>query len=583
MIVFDSKNSEQFTEEEHPGSERTVTLATRNICQEQNSYLFSSRHLTWFLLLAIAFCPCLMAGCGDDPAPQRQAKRIKNKKPKKPRKLNNKPFSHRRKRDLRAKRAEQVGGNKTLADFMKGKEDDDAKGDSGKGKTDKGKTGKSKTGKGTTDKSKTGNAKKKTSSGFDDAKLDKVGIRKISGTHLTLYTDVPSSPAVDELPRIFDLAVPIWCEYFGIEPADVAKWRVVGCLVKDKDLFERNGLMSANLPPFTYGFAKRDRIWLYDLEESSDYYRRHLMLHEGTHAIMFTMFERAGASWFKEGIAELMATHYWNDEEEAEENKLSLRYFPDVVEDFPKLGRIKIIQDSVAAGHLVIWPDVLKLQHQDFLKNDAYAWSWAFSAFLDGHPRYQRAFGEIRDSVNKTVDEGFNIMAHHKFEGKVLYMVDDWQIYLAEMEHGYDLERMFIDFTFAPRMEDDKAEVEVRAAAGWQNTGLQLNAGQVYSLTASGRVQLAEEPEVWWSEPNGVSIRYHMGKPRGLLMAVVRPDWESIDRESRFLRPIAIGLGKDLPVKKTGTLFLRINDSPGELYDNDGTYQVIVQRKPKTP
>ena len=43
----------------------------------------------------------------------------------------------------------------------------------------------------------------------------RAGIRKLEGKHITLYTDLPAAREVDELPRVFDAAVPLWCDYFG--------------------------------------------------------------------------------------------------------------------------------------------------------------------------------------------------------------------------------------------------------------------------------------------------------------------------------------------------------------------------------
>src|SRR5262249_12901583 len=50
----------------------------------------------------------------------------------------------------------------------------------------------------------------------DEAKLTAAGIRKVEGRHLILYTDLPAAAEVDELPRVFDVAVPLWCDYFSV-------------------------------------------------------------------------------------------------------------------------------------------------------------------------------------------------------------------------------------------------------------------------------------------------------------------------------------------------------------------------------
>src|SRR5690348_7571869 len=67
----------------------------------------------------------------------------------------------------------------------------------------------------------------------DDARAQSSGLRKLVGTHLTLYTDVPSSPAVDELPAIFDAAVPQWAAYFGVEKTLWPDWRMIGFVIVD--------------------------------------------------------------------------------------------------------------------------------------------------------------------------------------------------------------------------------------------------------------------------------------------------------------------------------------------------------------
>ncbi|MCH5372908.1 MAG: hypothetical protein JJ992_02940, partial [Planctomycetes bacterium] len=99
---------------------------------------------------------------------------------------------------------------------------------------------------------------------IDDGKTAVAGIRKLVGTHLTLYTDLPSQPAVDELPAVFDAAVPLWCGYFETDPLDVADWHVTGFLIQEKDRFVGTGLFPADLPPFRNGYQRGRYIWVYD-------------------------------------------------------------------------------------------------------------------------------------------------------------------------------------------------------------------------------------------------------------------------------------------------------------------------------
>ena len=125
----------------------------------------------------------------------------------------------------------------------------------------------------------------------------------------------------------------------------------------------------------------------------------------------------------------------------------------------------------------------------------------------------------------------------------------------------------------------DPFSVAVAADRGWQNSGVRLEAGQKYRLTASGEYQVANALKGWWCEPGGVTIRYYRGQPLGILLAAVRPDKPSPDRPSALLKPTVIGLGATLSPSESGRLFLKINDSPGELDDNAGTLEVEVRRE----
>jgi hypothetical protein len=123
--------------------------------------------------------------------------------------------------------------------------------------------------------------------------------------------------------------------------------------------------------------------------------------------------------------------------------------------------------------------------------------------------------------------------------------------------------------------------VAIAADRGWQNSGLRLDAGVTYRLSAKGRYQVAKEPKTWWCEPGGVSIRYYQGRPLGILLAAVRPDHPPPGSTSVLLRPIVVGLGATLLPKESGTLLLKINDSAAELGDNAGELKVEV--RPLTP
>ncbi len=74
-----------------------------------------------------------------------------------------------------------------------------------------------------------------------------------------------------------------------------------------------------------------------------------------------------------------------------------------------------------------------------------------------------------------------------------------------------------------------------------------------------------------------MSIRYYHSEPLGKLLAAVRPDGEPPNGRSAFLTPIAVGLEGTIVPPHSGTLYLRINDSAGELTDNQGAAEVKVE------
>src|SRR5690606_13613027 len=106
-------------------------------------------------------------------------------------------------------------------------------------------------------------------------------LRTLTSKHLTLVTDLPPDAEVDALPGYFDQAFPQWCAYFGVDPAKHSDWHARGFLMQSRERFEAAGLISKDVPEFATGYAIDRTFWLFD--QTSPYYRRHLMLHEGTH------------------------------------------------------------------------------------------------------------------------------------------------------------------------------------------------------------------------------------------------------------------------------------------------------------
>jgi hypothetical protein len=288
------------------------------------------------------------------------------------------------------------------------------------------------------------------------------------------------------------------------------------------------------------------------------------------HGIMFTVQRSSGPAWYMEGIAELLATHRWK------ESQITVPYFPAKPTDVPKLGRIEIVQAEAKRGAQKNFADVLALENRHYLKNEPYAWSWAAAAFLYGHPAYRDRFRAI---MKQPVHGDLNGQLKGAYAADAQDLAEEWRVFVCELSHGYDFERTRLNLTPARAMvkPDTPVNVVVAADRGWQNTGLRLDGGQGYKLTATGQFTLANEPKPWVSEPGGVTIRYCRGLPLGILLAAIRPD-EKQATGSTFCKPEAISQIARIQPQQSGTLFLRVNEFAGELADNRGTIEVTIER-----
>jgi hypothetical protein len=413
-----------------------------------------------------------------------------------------------------------------------------------------------------------GEAQKNALPQFDDGKIAVAGIRKLTGKHLILYTDVPETVAdVKNLPVVFDLAVQQWAKYFDVDPAKLADWKLVGCVMQTKERFQGAGLYTRDLPDFPNGFQQGSQFWLFD--QPSDYYRRHLLLHEGTHAFMSHWLGGAGPPWYSEGMAEMLGTHQWDGQQ------LMLGYNPPDKTQVPYWGRVKIVRDEFAANRGMTLFDVFRYDAQAHLKNEAYGWCWAATAFLNSHPKTREPFQKLRNHTSDRSIE-FSKKFHESLKNDWPQIAEDWQLYVINLDYGYDVERAATVRKAALPL-NGAATVNVAADHGWQSSGVQLEAGKTYEITASGRFSVAQEPQPWWSEPNGITIEYHQRSPLGVLLAAASDPQAGDSGISPLASPEVIGLSGKLTPKKNGTLYLCLNDSPAKLSDNQGSATVTIK------
>lgn len=398
---------------------------------------------------------------------------------------------------------------------------------------------------------------------FEEQKLLDAGLRKLVGRHIVIYTDLPPSPAVDELPKAFDAAVPQWAQYFDLDLAETEDWNVIAFVMEQKERFVDLGLLPDFLPPFGNGYSVGKVLWLY--EQPSDYYRRHLLLHEGVHAFMRYAFGDCGPPWYMEGMAELLATHQWQD------GTLVVPYFPQSREEAPMWGRVKILRDALAEDAALDWEAVFALPPTAHRQVDAYGWSWAACVLLEQDPRFHKRFRQVPSLLGLP---GFQDSFREMFADDWDDICRQWRVFVAWCDYGYDIPREAVDFTPGEPLPEEGATITVSAERGWQNSGYRLQAAQAYRLTATGRFQIAADPTPWPCEPNGVTIRYFRGYPLGMLLAAVHDDQFAPEG---LWQPVPVGLERTLVTERSGTLFLRVNDSPAEWRNNQGELEVHIE------
>ncbi|HEY2894988.1 MAG TPA: hypothetical protein VGJ16_12265 [Pirellulales bacterium] len=396
------------------------------------------------------------------------------------------------------------------------------------------------------------------------------GFRRIESRHLVLYTDLPPDPDVDILGEVFDQAFPEWCAIFKIDPQQNSGWRMQGCLMKSRERFEAAGLAPADLPRFNNGFARGDRLWFFD--QTSDYYRRHLLLHEGTHAFMHRFLGGVGSAWFAEGMAELLATHQFQD------GKLTLNYFPRSRDDVSKWGRIEIVQTAFAKRRALTLAKIFNYDSRAHQDNDAYGWCWAAAAFLDRNPRYHEQFWKLIEWAGRP---DFDRQAQLLIAANPAQLTEDWQLYVANLDYGYDFARMQVPLEIGQPLTANGKHVTITADRFWQPSGVRVERGDSVRVRAKGEFQLADGVKPWMSEPDGVTIRYYQGRPLGMLLMAVRADALEPQEATGLVKPIAVGSDATLKLDRAGTLYFRVNDSAGELADNSGSLDIEISRATK--
>ncbi len=416
---------------------------------------------------------------------------------------------------------------------------------------------------------------------LNDARLAQVGIRRYESRRLILLSDLPED-TVAHLPALADQLFDRLELHFGTLPPaqDDSDFQVTGHLIGNEQPFRAAGLLPSETITFDHGRHWNYQFWMFDTED--DYYRRHLLLHEFTHCFMTCEIGMLSlpAMWYMEGMAEFFATHRL-PKAGAAATASAFGVLPETFEGFEGWGRISEIRrsfqqrgnsDATGTERLTIptLDDVMPEGSKDFTQYSQYATSWALCWLLQSHPDYRDVFRPLAGQRTR-VELATTVRKLRKSVRPWLGI--DWLLFVESLRENFDVERSFpvhskTTFT-TTELKTAVATFELQAAFDWQDSGLRLAAGESANVSCSGRFSVNDRPQLWMSEPQGISIDYFRGLPLGQVIAtLVSNDGESISNR------ISVGTGTTITTSRDVSVWLQVNDSSASRHNNTGVVDI---------
>ena len=161
----------------------------------------------------------------------------------------------------------------------------------------------------------------------------------------------------------------------------------------------------------------------------------------------------------------------------------------------------------------------------------------------------------------------------------------DFAAFLCDVDYAIEPERMAVDWS-PGRESMGRDRVAVDARRGWQNSGVALAAGRSYAITVSGTIRVGELSAcadapltVLSSTPEGISLRWYRGRPAGRLLAAQWVERPAAGGRPRF-EVLGEGARATLTARTDGPLYLKVNESPGDLADNAGDFNAEIAPAP---
>ena len=411
---------------------------------------------------------------------------------------------------------------------------------------------------------------------LDQKFLNEIGIEVFESPVLTLLSDGIQPDEREVYEGLLDVVSQLSKQFQSDYSQIPSPFQLRGFVMRDRSLYLQAGLLPEDFANLEHGLNRGSTFWMN--EQKTDYYRRHLMIHESVHCLMDQQQHRRPL-WYMEGLAEHYAIH-----RSTEQGTILFGVPPGEEQIKGGFGRLRLIRDEIEAGRFRTISQIRKLNINNFYPHKtSYGWSWALCHFLATHPETNQKFVQL---MNHRTPQQFN----HHFDQ--LFPLDDaklnaeWAVFASSLVPDYDINRGRI-FWKEPLIEVNSNSIpqashtlSIKVDRNWQSTGISLTKGTNYSIVASGRYSIVQKPTIWESEPQGISIDYVDGQPMGQLQAVLfTPDQPGINQDYGFLQVVSVGRQLKFQPERNCQLFFRVNDYGSSWKDNQGEITITVQQR----
>jgi hypothetical protein len=358
--------------------------------------------------------------------------------------------------------------------------------------------------------------------------------RLIRSAHFAFLTDVSDREAriiLDKLERMAGLLE----RYFGRGPAGP----IEGFIVRDLAVFPPGTLAEpAGVAKIREGAGICFNAWLGNQRKATLYScaDHGVIQHECTHGFCHMAFGSTGPTWLAEGVAELGS--YWKEGAAVVDVEPGLIGYLQRAE--PKRGLLEIaVPGRTAAG---TWQD--------------YAWRWALCHMLANNPNYADRFKPLAIAL---MEERPGVSFESVYGPVAREVSFEYDQFLRHVGNGYraDLVAWPWKARFRRPQGDAVLKATVKAQAGWQASGLEVERAAGYEVLAEGtwRTAAAGGPCTAAGDATG------HGRLEGAVLA-------ETDAGFTLSAPFAVGEQGTFTAPADGRLFLRCADDWTQLGDN---------------